>query len=305
MNKRILTFTVCFVLALFGGADTMVSEESIKVVDIKYIGAEKLVKSRDNSVYDIDMGPEEKLYIPDFRNDRIIVLNSDLEEVFSVNDIPSPHGVALDNEGYLYVVTYKRGKVLKFDPKGKKVRGWGKELKLKAPVSVDIDEANNVIIADYGRGSVVKASEDGEYLMEFNVDRIKETGEFLPHSVNADSGEYVYVADRGKAKSIQVFRHDGTHEGTWERLKDDIDPLAVRSLAPDVFMVPDYTSSKIYLLDSQGKYITELGSLGDKPGQFLYVTNLTSDDKGTIYVVEQDGNRVQKLDISGIEDPRE
>ena len=283
----------------------MGSEENVKVVGIKYIGADTLVESRNNSVYDIDMDPEEKLYIPDFRNDRVIVLNSDMEEIFSINGVPSPHGIAVDNKGYLYVATYRNGRVLKFNPQGQKVDGWGKELKLKAPVAVDTDGADNVVIADYGSGAVIKASEDGEYLMEFNANRIKETGEFLPHGVNADSGEYIYVADRGKAKSIHVFRPDGTHAGTWERLKADIDPLAVKSLAPNVFMVPDYTSGKIYLLDAQGKYITELGSLGDKPGQFLYVTNLASDGKGTIYVVEQDGNRVQMIDLSGIEDPRE
>jgi DNA-binding beta-propeller fold protein YncE len=305
MAKRALTFAVCFILVLFGRVDTMDSIENVKVLDVKYIGGNTLIKSNNNSVYDIDMGPDGKLYIPDFRNNRIIILNSDMEEISSINNVSSPHGLAIDNEGFLYVATYKNGKVLKFDPSGKEISGWGKDLKLSMPVSLDVDKDNNVVIADYGSKSVVKVNEDGEYLMEFDVSRIKENGDFLPHSVNAESEQYIYVADRGKARSIQVFQPDGTHVGTWEKFKDDIDPLAVRSLTPEVLMVPDYASSKIYFFDSREKYIIELGSLGDNPGQFLYATNIISDGRGIIYVVEQDGNRVQKIDLSGLEDSSE
>ncbi|MGB2600943.1 MAG: NHL repeat-containing protein [Candidatus Omnitrophota bacterium] len=283
----------------------MASIENVKVLGVKYIGGNTLIKSKDNSVYDIDMGPDGRLYIPDFRNNRIIILNSDMEEISSINNVPSPHGLAIDNEGFLYVATYKNGKVLKFDPSGQKISRWGKDLKLSMPVSLDVDKDNNVLIADYGLKTLIKVNKDGEYLVEFDVSRIKEDGDFLPHSVNADSERYIYVADRGKARSIQVFQPDGTHVGTWKKFKDEIDPLAVRSLTPDVLMVSDYASSKIYFFDSQEKYITELGSLGDNPGQFLYATNLISDGRGIIYVVEQDGNRVQKIDLSGLEDSSE
>jgi DNA-binding beta-propeller fold protein YncE len=269
---------------------------------MRFINSDSLIKGMGNSVYDIDIGPDGRIYVPDFRNDNVLVLDKGLNEVLRIK-VPSPHGLTVAADGSLYVATYKDGRIYKFDPLFKELKGWDRSLvkgkKISLPLAVDTDKQGNLLIADYALKTVIKVDSEGRYIGRFDTGKIGEGRDFLPHSVMTDGEEYVYVADRGKEKAVRVFKLDGGYVGAWHCPAGEFDPLAVRFLDHKLLLAPNYKDSKLHLFDLSGKWLTDLGSYGDKPGEFLHVTNLVSDGAGHIYVVEEEGNRIQEIDMSG------
>ncbi len=299
-RKKLLSgivLTACILgLILMNEAFTMSSRA-------KFINSDSLIKSRDNSVYDIDIGPDGRIYVPDFRNDNVLVLDRNLNEIRRIK-VPTPHALAVAADGSLYVATYKSGRVHKFDPSLKELKGWDRSLvrgkKIGLPLGVDTDKEGNLLIADYALKTIIKADGEGRYIGEFDTGKMAGGSDFLPHSVMTDGEKFVYAADRGKQKDIRVFRIDGGYVGAWGCPAVKFDPLTVRFLDHGLLLVPNYKDSKLHLFDLSGKWLTDIGSYGDKPGEFLRVTNLVSDGNGHIYVVEEGGNRIQEIDMSGL-----
>lgn len=271
---------------------------------IKYINTGTLAKDNNNSVYDIGIDANDRIYIPNFRHNNIVVLDKDFHELSRIEGIPSPHGLTIDNEGFMYVATFKNGRVYKFDSSGKEVKGWDKALlaqkRIHLPVSLDVDDDNNILIADYGSHAVIKVNSRGDYIHSFDLNTITQKGKFSPHCVITDGKRNVYVADRGQAKTIQVFRLNGEYIGAWQDIDKEFDPLAVRFLTQELLLVPNYKDSKLHLFNVSGQHLAVFGSHGEKPGEFLYAMNLISDTHRHIYVVEEEGNRIQKIDFGKI-----
>jgi len=317
-NKRaftlltVLLFLLCLIfivgifnLISFKKVHKMSHKEAIyDNVKVKYINVDSLLKDSKHSVYDIDVSVDRQIYVADYRNNKIAVFDEDLNKRFNIENVSSPHGLTLDNKGCLYVGTFRSGRVRKFDPSGSEIKDWDlqlvKEKRIRLPLSLDVDTDNNVFIADYGLKTVIKVSSNGSYISSLDISAITKKGEFLPHCVITDKKKYVYVADRGKAKTIQIFTLDGKYVGMWHYAKRGFDPTAVRFLTPELVLIPNFTDSRLYLFDISGKYLTALGAYGDKPGEFLRSTNLISNDQGYVYVVEEESNRVQKIDFSKV-----
>ena len=122
--------------------------------------------------------------------------------------------------------------------------------------------------------------------------------DFLPHGVLTDGSLHVYVADRGKSKAIHVFSLNGEYLKTWEAIDAQFEPLAVRFLDDHQLLVPNYIDSKLYLYDLSGQLLSIHGEQGKETGQFLYPMNVVADKAGNIFVVEEDSNRIQKINFS-------
>lgn len=308
---RLTPFPICLIFAIgifgailfLGGCDMSSSLTFSDSAKIKYIGEDFLVKKRNSSIYDIDIGIDGNIYIPDFRNNRVLVFDKDFNDVLSIENVPSPHGITVDDEGFIYVATYRSGRIYKFDSYGKEIKEWDRSLieekRISLPISLDIDANGDLLVADYDLQDVIRVDNEGRYIDSFDASVITDKGPFYPHSIVTDREKYAYVADRGKAKTIQVFTLDGKHVESWGQLGRDFDPLAVRFLNQGLLLIPNYKDSRLYLFDLFGRKIVVLGSHGDKPGQFLYITNLAAAGE-EVYTVEEDGNRVQKINFKDI-----
>lgn len=149
-------------------------------------------------------------------------------------------------------------------------------------------------MADYELKTIIRVDKEGGYIDSFSIS-IKD--DFLPHCLRVDGKGLVYVADRGKTASIRVFTENGRHVDTWRKPRGEFDPLAVCFFEDKFVLVPDYRDSRLHLFDIAGKHLAILGARGNKPGEFLNITNLAMDNDNDAYVVEQDGNRVQKIEL--------
>ncbi len=296
-----------FFLLATGGADV----PTLKTEKIKYIGVEALVDSMDNSVYDID-ADGQKIYIPNYRKNNVLIFDSNFKDAGTINNVPYAHGIKVDSNGFIYVATYNNHRVLKFDKDLKEVVNWDQELvrdqKIKRPISVTVDKNNNVYVADYDLEEIIKVSPDGHYLGRMEVDLLKvpEKGQppakepFLPHGITTDGEKYLYTVDRGMHKAVRVFSLDGKYIKAFDAAPGPLEPLAVRFLSKNLLLVPNYSGSQLCLYNTDGKFLESLGSAGTEAGQFKSVTNLVSAGPGLIYTVEQNTNRIQKINLQDI-----
>jgi len=156
----------------------------------------------------------------------------------------------------------------------------------------------------YGNSRVVKFSASGKYLFEWGKKGNK-AGEFnLPHAIDLDDEENVYIADRENCR-VQVFTPTGKFIKEWaDKSFGRISSVAFNRWEKG-FIAVDYATSSsdivlgshIILFDSSGHLITKLAT---KDGIGRWYHNILVDDQGYIYVTDILGNSIQKFEkISG------
>ncbi len=156
--------------------------------------------------------------------------------------------------------------IFEFDPNGKVVRNWGAGMFI-FPHNITVDADGNVWIADAeakdGIGlQVIKLSPDGKVLM-----RLGTAG----------------VAGRDRNHFEQ--------------------PTAV-AIAPngDIFVGEGHGGDKgnrIVKFTKDGKYISEWGKKGTKPGEFDLIHNMAFDSRGRLLVADRNNNRIQVFGQDG------
>jgi len=156
----------------------------------------------------------------------------------------------------------------------------------------------NVIFVVDGNGRMIEAWSQWDQLFartdrDVGVHRIR----ISPY----DRERRVWVIDES-AHQIHVFSNDGkklvmtlgeknvsgsdaTHFGR---------PQDVAFLADGRVLVADgLMNTRVVVLDAQGKYLTEFGTKGTEPGQFLTVHGITAAPDGLVFAVDRDGRQVQ------------
>jgi DNA-binding beta-propeller fold protein YncE len=127
------------VLALEDGSAWIVAYGSNEIVRVDVNG---IVKERRRGPlngfdrpYDLVKGPGDRLYLSEYRGSRISVLNSGGEWLSYIGSrgrgngfFVGPQNLAVDEEGYLYVVDYGNRRICKFDPDGNFILSVGPKI---------------------------------------------------------------------------------------------------------------------------------------------------------------------------------
>ncbi|KEF38849.1 NHL repeat protein,D-glucuronyl C5-epimerase,gluconolactonase family protein [Schinkia azotoformans MEV2011] len=201
-----------------------------------------------------------KLYICDYRNNRIVVLDKRGKYVdeWSNKEMSDPEGIAIDENGNVYIASYGNGKILKFDATGKLINSWTNasidgNVQLKHPHGIYISN-NNVFVTElFGDVSVIQYNLEGEFIKKF-----------------------------------------GNEDANW-KLKY---PTSLWVHEGEVF-VADAVSNRITVFDINGKFVRSFGELGIGDGQFFYPYGVGVDEKDIIYVGDTHNNRIQFFSLNG------
>lgn len=133
-----------------------------------------------NEPQDLCVAPDGSIYVADTKNNRIVVLNSDMTEVLRIID------------------HFERaGETDSFD----------------APYGVCVSEHNQLYVADTNHKRVVVLTTEGKFvkIIENPQSEILEDNfEFVPLKVTVDYADRVYVIGRNAFEGILVFESDGT-----------------------------------------------------------------------------------------------
>ena len=127
-------------------------------------------------------------------------------------EFKTPSGIAVDLEGYIWVVDTGCHRIQKFDPDVEfffefGTEGWGQE-KFYMPEEIVAEPTGTILVADTSNHCVKRYDDDGEFVLSFGY-----AGNFdgfmkFPVGLALDREGNIYVADRDNQR-IQIFNEDG------------------------------------------------------------------------------------------------
>lgn len=247
-----------------------------------YLNSDKFLEGRENSVYELAEYRGE-LYIPDYRNDKLIVIDIASGRLAKTISVPTPHGIYIDSQGMIYVCSYKKNAVYVIDNDVVKEM---QDDKFDHPVSLT-QSGDKIYISNWGKGdlgSLLVSDKSFERVSYFGT----RSNELKPHCVKSYS-EHVYVLDRSKAR-VLVF--DKNRKAKQYSLGNDFDPIAL-TVFDDKYIVPNYKDGLIYVFDEVFNRVKTIDA-GDKYPMCVLVY------KDNFFISEENGNRIQVLKVSEV-----
>ena len=217
-----------------------------------------------------------------------------------------PHGLSIDNNGYLWLTDVGSHQVLKIDPQSGKVlltlgtagvSGVGRS-HFGRPTDVGFSRDGTIFVADgYSNTRIVRFSPAGKYLGEWGTPG-SQAGEFnLPHGITV-SRNRVYVCDRSNLR-VQVFNLKGRYLDQWQGSRIGR-PFGIATDRRNRLCIidggdqPDHTRSRVVILNSHGKIWATFNTAKSGDSSNLG-HDIAVDGKGAIYVADAWGNHIRKF----------
>jgi tripartite motif-containing protein 2/3/tripartite motif-containing protein 71 len=153
---------------------------------------------------------KNQLYVCDRNNDRIQVLNLDLNFVDTITssgkgicEFNKPFDVQFDNDGNMYIAEYGNKRVQVMDSNGCYLREFGQE-RLKGPSAICIVDDRFVYVSDFNGHCIVVYETSGQFVTSFGR-RGHEEGEFdYPCCITSCADGFIHVCDFWNNR-VQIF----------------------------------------------------------------------------------------------------
>jgi len=221
-----------------------------------------------------------------------------------VNRIVEPMGLTTSADGNrLYISDFAQAKVFiyDFEKNTSKTIGQGK---LAAPIGVALDAAENIYVADAGRGGVQMFNPAGEPQTFFSDPSMERP---VGVAIDIPRGK-LYVADSGRTgseeHSVKIFDLQGKLLGKIGKQIGDIPgsflfPTYLTLDAQGNLYVADTLNSRVQKFDPDGKFLRAFGKRGTAFGQFDKPKGVALDSFGNLYVVDTGWSNVQLFNAKG------
>jgi hypothetical protein len=254
-------------------------------------------------------GPDGKLYVSDPSIGSVFIYDANIDLVGELKSLNTPLGVAVDDEGHIYVGSNGNDRIEVYDSNATQVRVMG-EGRVRMPTDIVLDRSSNLYVADSKSKVVWVYDSNGNTLSNIGNGDLE-----FPISVEIayrddGSGQEVgelYVCDQA-TKFILVFNLTGEFlrfyggevtsggmmgttyywEGKFIKLQSLVVDSNERVHAIDCYM------NKVQILNSQdGTFIDTYGEFGTSTGQLNLPLDIAINDLGQIAVANYDNERVE------------
>jgi DNA-binding beta-propeller fold protein YncE len=216
-----------------------------------------------------------------------------------------PRGLAVDNDGNVFVADTNNDRLEKFSPSGvflsvigKRGSGPGQFLE---PGGIAVDSGGYIYVADVSNHRVQKLKPDGSSLVEWKG---PEPGFVAPRDIAIGPDNSIYVVDQGRSqiirldpngKALVVWGSPGKEDGQFSGPTS-----VVVDGKNDRVYVADPSNKRIEVFDTKGKFISKwiVEAWGAPTG--WYFQDLALDSKaGLLYASSQSTDEVLVFDLSG------
>ncbi|MDV6236774.1 6-bladed beta-propeller [Leptospira ellisii] len=193
----------------------------------------------------------------------------------------NPTDVAIDDDGFLYVLSFDTANIVKFDPNGNPVDNFKGSLgrNLSGPLFFSL-RGKSIFVSDFKADQIFEFNTRGEYKNRFGKTG-KANGEFHgPTGIFLTKDGYLYISDSGNHR-IQKLKSDGTfvQEIGFGTLRN---PSGLKVNSKGEIYVADRGNSRIVVFDSEGNFIKEI----QNPNVLNSPRNLTI-RKNDLYIADE------------------
>ena len=200
--------------------------------------------------------------------------------------------IAVDAEGHVYVGEYSGGRVQVFDSTGKFLTQWTADRRMPLR-GMAADRRGNVYVVQSGTIKRYEGTtgKDLGALSSGGYDDVTTTADgglvaFAWHSRD----DIVQLDSSGRVtKTIRAAISGQTD-------KSELEARVACDGAGNVYALGAFNSA-VFKFSPEGKFLTQFGGDGDKPGQFRAPSEIAVDNQGRVYVSDFKG--VQVFDANG------
>ncbi len=203
-----------------------------------------------------------------------------------------PYGVAVNADGYVYVVDYDNSRVQVFTSAGQFVTKWDSKGsgvgQFQGPCTIAVNATGHVYVGDDINSRVQVYTSTGQYVTEWAASN--------PNGMAVNGTGYVYVSQYG-ANRINVFTSTGQIVNWWSGL-DGPNGVAVNNATGHVYVTERF-KNRVSEFTSTGQLVRYWGSGGIFDGQFNYPYGIAINQSGYIFTTELGNPRVQVFTSTG------
>jgi DNA-binding beta-propeller fold protein YncE len=229
------------------------------------------------------------------------------------NQLSFPSGVALDQNGNVYVTDEGNSRIVIFDSTGTFQGDFGSEGaasgEFNEPSGLAVGPTGNIYVADFGNNRVQIFNSVGNYQSTIgSTTPGTGAGEFDgPDGVAVGSAGNIYVADTLNNR-VQYFNSNGSYQtgiggpssGAGNLQFDE--PIGITVGPTGNIYVADTLNNRIQIFTPSAAYQGTIGgaAAGTGNGQFDHPEGVAVGSTGNIYVADTLNNRVQVFNSSGV-----
>jgi len=209
-----------------------------------------------------------------------------------------PEGVAWDGKSLLMVADTGNGRLLQFTVQDRTVKG-GKEIKIAQllyPIGVEVNSKGEIFALDGRQRRIIRLSPEGEYKGYLQPEGIPSPSAFVPKSFKIDSRDNIYILDIFSAR-VLVLAPDGKYQRHVEFPKDfGFFSDLVIDFRGNILLI-DCIKKMVF---SEQKDFRGFSPLTKSLREYLnFPTSILADNKGTIYIVDENGGGIVILGQDG------
>jgi tripartite motif-containing protein 71 len=280
------------------------------------------------------LGAQDEVFVTDLNNGRLQRFTSNGKHLGMFDlpfDTPPKRqslagGIAIDDEGLLYVSFMQQDKVRVYSPDGMLVREWGEkgpaDGQLWAPGGIVMGPEKTLYVADQRNHRVQQFTLGGKFVAKWGGHGA-EAGQFGgmepagsrfagPHFLARDRDGAIYTTE-GTNCRVQRFTAAGLPLAAWGQSNNEPGGFGMRD--PEVPTIAFgligvtvdrqgrvWTSSlndRVQCFAPDGRFLLDLKFAGDKPGPFAQPHSLAIDRHGFLYVADAGNQRIVKVELEG------
>jgi len=212
--------------------------------------------------------------------------------------IKQPEGVGCNDKSVFVIGDTGNDRLLRYTLEEKNLKA-GAEIKipqLSNPIRVQINSKGEIFALDGKRRRVVRLNPDGSFKSYVDPEGLPSPTAFVPRSFKLDKNDNIYLLDIFTAR-VLILNPEGKYQKQIPFPKDFgfFSDLAVDPKG-NILLI-DCVKATVF---SSAKDSSSFSSLTKSLREYLdFPTSLTTDNRGTIYIVDEDGGGIVILGQDG------